>query len=173
MKKRISALLMAFVMTLSLFPTTAFAVGEEADPLTAKVGKTSVTVADPAGALPEGAELSVKQLNDEDAEQYVAAIESSGITLSDPLVLNVTILDQDGNECQPAEGKEVQLSFNNKEFSAATSVWHFPTVKEETPTLNIKKAPVKAAAAPSLPSMFSGLSGVQPRNACVVGSLGE
>ena len=117
MKKRISAVLLALVMVLSLFPTSALAVGDRA------ASGTQVT----AAGLPEGAELVVTPLGDKEASQYIAAIKDSGVTLTNALALDVSVLDANGKEWQPEKGKTVQLSFNQG-FGANTAVWHFPTV---------------------------------------------
>ena len=136
MKRRISAVLLALVMVLSLFPATVLAAGNEAVP------GTEVT----AAGLPEGAELVVTPLEGEEADQYIAAIENSGVALVNAKALDVTVLDADGNEWQPEEGKTVQLSFSNEKFNADTVVWHFPTVKPALNTKGIKKAPAHLSA---------------------------
>ena len=92
------------------------------------VGSTTVSV---TGELPKGARLSLEPMGDAAAD-YRAAIEKTGVVFTgDPMVLDITVVDENGVPYQPS-GKPLQLTFRDEQFSDSTRVWHFEGM-EPTP----------------------------------------
>ena len=173
-RKRITTLLMALVMLMSVLPMSAFTGREEAagdkaiveDQLEAGVyydgdgayeisddvdlsvviGGTTVKIVDNEGALEKGTHLKVRQLHGVKAAAYLDAIEADGTELSDPLVLDISLIGKNGKERQPKNGKSVELYFENEDYDENTMVWHFEDdeAEEAEPSRGGAKGPAKA-----------------------------
>lgn len=127
MKKRISALLLALVMVLSLFPTTVFAAGRTKS----SIGKsTTISWRDPNAGLQvqvdgnvKNQKLKVEVLDGEKAQQYFDALKAAGKELLNPVALDIKIVDKRGNEVQPMG--DVKVAITKSGATLAGSVYHF------------------------------------------------
>ncbi len=82
-----------------------------------------MSIADGEKAFPEGTKLRVYPIEDEDAAEYIEAIESQHhIGVADPLSMDIVVMDQEGNYCQPSGA--VSLSFSGPGIDADSKVWH-------------------------------------------------
>ncbi len=85
--------------------------GYPAVTLSKTVNGVTVTLSAPAGALPEGAKLSVTGVSRQDVFAAVGEkLESEGKELTDAVAFDVTPLDKDGNEIQPRKAVTVTFS---------------------------------------------------------------
>ena len=91
------------------------------------------------GVFPEGAALSVEKLPLRAqifVEEAVEKERTEGISVAAAYTFDISVVDADGNELQPADGFEVEVSFELAEVADQnldTSVFH---VKEEEGELN-------------------------------------
>ncbi|WP_372999536.1 InlB B-repeat-containing protein, partial [Lutispora sp.] len=111
--------------------------------LTYEVGGITITVTGDAGVIPEDTVLSVKQLSDSEALDYVEAIrENEGVELEEYLAFDITLQDKEGNEIQP--NGEVTVSFSGIEFSNETDevmVYHVePDGSKENEPMTLGKS---------------------------------
>ncbi len=93
-----------------------------------------VTVKAEEGTFPKGATLSVKKVSATEESKAEAAVEEQrdeNANVVASYTFDIKVLDKDGNEVQPAEGKKVEVLFTAEEIAnqnLETSVYH---IKEE------------------------------------------
>lgn len=99
-----------------------------------------------AGTFPEGATLSVQKVSRRDQAKVEEAIEnerSEATNVVESFTFDIKVLDKDGNEIQPSEGKEVKVSFAHEKVQdteLSTNVYH---IKEEGNNLTVKPLDVE------------------------------
>ena len=111
--------------------------------LTAAVDGVDITVSGMEGVLPEDTTISVVQIPEDEAKVYIEALKDDiGISLSNYFVLDITLLDVDGNEVQP--NGEVTVDFDNVGFAGEdkdVSVYHIePGFQVQESSKNLNKA---------------------------------
>ena len=80
------------------------------------VGNITIHVSAEKGVLPKGTQLSVKEIatQDDKVEEAVAEKEDTvAEKVSAVAVFDITLLDKDGKEIEPASGKNVSVTFTN------------------------------------------------------------
>ena len=93
-----------------------------------------ITVKAEEGAFPAGSTLSVRKVTAAEEKKAEAAVESErdeNANVATSYTFDIKVLDKDGNEIQPAEGKKVEVLFKAEEIAnenLETSVYH---IKEE------------------------------------------
>lgn len=80
--------------------------------LTAEAGGVTVTVKAEAGVLPEGTKVVAKEVSSSKVEDAIAETMDEDKEIVDTTAIDVTLQDQDGNEVQPAEGRNVVVEFS-------------------------------------------------------------
>ena len=81
------------------------------------VNGVKITLSAPEGALPEGADLSVKNVSRQDVFDAVEQeLSEEGKTMTDAVAFDVTPLDAEGNEIQPRS--EVSVAFSGTDLEA-------------------------------------------------------
>jgi len=94
------------------------------------VGGVKVTVSAEEGAFPEGAKLVVSDVNASEEKKVDSAVDKvrdgdANVALS--YVFDIHVEDKDGKEIQPADGRDVKVSFETEEVAdsnLATDVYH-------------------------------------------------
>ena len=93
-----------------------------------------ITVKAEEGAFPAGSTLSVRKVTASEEKKAEAAVEAErdeNANVATSYTFDIKVLDKDGNEIQPAEGKKVEVLFKAEEIAnqnLETSVYH---IKEE------------------------------------------
>lgn len=93
-----------------------------------------ITVKAEEGAFPAGSTLSVRKVTASEEKKAEAAVESErdeNANVATSYTFDIKVLDKEGNEIQPAEGKKVEVLFKAEEIAnqnLETSVYH---IKEE------------------------------------------
>lgn len=107
------------------------AAGEPAFFASQEMDGATVCVAAPEGVFPEGAVLSVQSLDSGNRKAEVdAAVEEkrpSGTNVVSSYTFDIKILNASGEEIQPSDAKEVQISFSLPEVenqSLSTDIYH-------------------------------------------------
>ncbi len=97
----------------------AVASASDATKLSAKTENVSVVVSADEGVLPEGTELVVTELNEDDddtSDQYQEAVDAltdGGVEYDEMLALDISLVDENGDEIEPEDGEvEVTISLN-------------------------------------------------------------
>ena len=80
--------------------------------LTAEAGGVTVTVKAEAGVLPEGTKVVAKEVSSSKVEDAIAETMEEDKEIVSTTAIDVTLQDQDGNEVQPAEGRNVVVEFS-------------------------------------------------------------
>ena len=78
------------------------------------VDGVTVSLSAEEGVFPKGAYLSVESVTDEQQQITDAAVEdvrNADVTVAASYTFDIKVLDQDGNEIQPANGKKVTIEF--------------------------------------------------------------
>ena len=102
------------------------------------VDGVTVSLSAEEGVFPEGAYLSVESVIDEKRQIADAAVENartSDVTVAVSYTFDIKVLNQDGNEIQPADGKKVTIEFAASEAmdkNLDVSIYHI-TEKEAEP----------------------------------------
>ena len=90
----------------------------------------TVCVSAGEGIFPEGAALSVERISDGEQQAVGSAVENSraaDVTVAASYTFDIKVLDQEGNEIQPADGRSVTVSFAAAEAAdrnLEASVYH-------------------------------------------------
>lgn len=90
----------------------------------------TVCVSAGEGIFPEGAALSVEHISDGEQQAVGSAVENSraaDVTVAASYTFDIKVLDQEGNEIQPADGRSVTVSFAAAEAAdrnLEASVYH-------------------------------------------------
>ena len=90
----------------------------------------TVCVSAGEGIFPEGAALSVERISDGEQQAVGSAVENSraaDVTVAASYTFDIKVLDQEGNEIQPADGRSVTVSFAAAEAAdqnLQASVYH-------------------------------------------------
>lgn len=95
----------------------------------ATVDGVTVTVEADAGVFPEGARLSVAGATSSVTEAAVSTERETGANVAASYTFDIKVLDADGEEIQPADGKTVRVSFKAAEVADPNldvSVYHVP-----------------------------------------------
>jgi len=125
------------------------------------VSGVTVTVRAEAGAFPAGATLSVKAVSRKKERQANAAIDAAQAqeqTVVASYAFDICILDPEGNELQPAEGFDVQVSFalgDETDQGLETSVYH---MREAGGELTAEALPVVAETGDTVTALTGGFS---------------
>ena len=91
-----------------------------------------VTVTAACGVFPAGAALSVEKASDtekQQIEQAVDAVREDCVSVAQTYTFDIKVLDENGNEIQPADGQTVNVSFDMDEVSnqnLSTDIYHIP-----------------------------------------------
>ncbi|WP_290387529.1 InlB B-repeat-containing protein, partial [Parabacteroides goldsteinii] len=80
--------------------------------LTAEAGGVTVTVKAEAGVLPEGTKVVAKEVSSSKVEDVIAETLEEDKEIVRTTAIDVTLQDQNGNEVQPAEGRNVVVGFS-------------------------------------------------------------
>ncbi|MCC8128058.1 MAG: hypothetical protein LIO92_11805 [Clostridiales bacterium] len=92
----------------------------DATKLSAKTENVSVVVSADEGVLPEGVELVVTELSEDDddtADQYQEAVDAltdGGVEYDDMLALDISLIDENGDEIEPDGNVGVTISLNKE-----------------------------------------------------------
>ncbi|HAE44621.1 MAG TPA: hypothetical protein DCG37_03335, partial [Lachnospiraceae bacterium] len=81
-----------------------------------------ITVAAPEGAFPEGWTVKAKRISQKKSEGITEAIDekfNGNVNKAASYTFDITILNAEGDEIQPENGKKVQVSFAMKEVESA------------------------------------------------------
>ena len=90
----------------------------------------TVCVSAGEGIFPEGSALSVERISDGEQQAVGSAVENSraaDVTVAASYTFDIKVLDQEGNEIQPADGRSVTVSFAAAEAAdrnLEASVYH-------------------------------------------------
>lgn len=91
-----------------------------------------VTVTAAEGVFPAGAALSVEKASDtekQQIEQAVDAVREDCVSVAQTYTFDIKVLDENGNEIQPADGQTVNVSFDMDEVlnqNLSTDIYHIP-----------------------------------------------
>ena len=80
-----------------------------------------ITVKAEEGAFPSGSTLSVRKVTAAEEKKAEAAVESErdeNANVATSYTFDIKVLDKDGNEIQPAEGKKVEVLFKAEEIDS-------------------------------------------------------
>jgi len=143
--RRLAALLLIAIITASVFAgrlpavcAAEIAPEEEEDVYPAfdeqtEVDGVIVRVMAGEGAFPDGAVLSVQIVSDEreltGVEDAVGSERDRDRNVAVSYIFDIKVLDEEGNELKPAEGKSVTVSFGAPEIAnenLAVQVYHIP-----------------------------------------------
>lgn len=80
--------------------------------LTAEAGGVTVTVKAEVGVLPEGTKVVAKEVSSSKVEDAIAETLEEDKEIVRTTAIDVTLQDQNGNEVQPAEGRNVVVEFS-------------------------------------------------------------
>lgn len=92
-----------------------------------------------AGVFPEGAILTAEKVTDKEAEDASYAVDEvrpDNLNVADSYTFDIKVVDEEGNELQPADGKKVNISFEldraaDKNLDA--DVYHIAEVETTDP----------------------------------------
>lgn len=96
----------------------------------ATVDGVRIAVNAPKGTFPEGAKLKVTQVGSSDqsaVDQAVDSARANSVNVAASYTFDIKVIDKDGNEIQPADGKKVKVSFSLVEVAnqnLVTDVYH-------------------------------------------------
>ncbi len=102
---------------------------------TDRLDGVTITVSADPGTFPAGSTLSVKRVTlaqRREAQEAVEEVRDEGVNVSASYTFDIKVLDANGVELQPTDGKSVQVSFANEEVADEnldTQVYH---LTEET-----------------------------------------
>ena len=94
------------------------------------VDGVTVSVSAPEGVFPAGSKLSVKQVtekNEKYVEKIVDEVRDDETQVAVSYTFDIKVLDEDGNELQPADDRSVKVSFTTSEVSDTnleTDIYH-------------------------------------------------
>ena len=94
------------------------------------VDGVTVSVSAPEGAFPAGSKLSVKQVtekNEKYVEKIVDEVRDDETQVAVSYTFDIKVLDEDGNDLQPADDRSVKVSFTTSEVSDTnleTDIYH-------------------------------------------------
>lgn len=121
----------------------------------------TVTVRAGAGAFPEGATLSVVKVSAETAEAVDAAVGDAQPQAQSVLAsytFDISVVDAEGNELQPAEGCEVEVSFALAEAAdegVEASVYH---IHEDDGDMTAEALDIVASSGGTVTALTDGFS---------------
>ena len=113
----LSVALIVTMMPINIFERAHAADSEEAFPAFSQQVKedgVSITVNAPEGAFPKDANLSIEKINQEEQKKVNEAVDKVRPDGTNPALsytYDIKVLDADGQELQPADGKKVEIVF--------------------------------------------------------------
>ena len=136
--RSILAFMLTFVVVLGglLFSFVSAAPAKNSLTFSGTVDGVKVTVEAEEGVFPEGATLSVEKVTLEQEKKAEEAVESErdeDKQVAASYTYDIKVLDQDGNEIQPADESKVKVSFKLEEVADSnleTNIYH---IKEADP----------------------------------------
>ncbi len=113
------------------------------------VSGVTVTVAADAGAFPADAKLSVASASPSATEAAIAPEREASENVAASYTFDIKVLDKNGEELQPADGRSVQVSFATAEVADPnldTHVYHVPDSASEAEELAVSESGGTATA---------------------------
>ncbi len=118
------------------------------------VDGVKITVSAEKGTFPEGASLQVRSATKKEekkADKLVEEVRDGERNVAASYTFDISVVDKDGNELQPAEGKSVQVAFKAEEMKEdllTTEVYHIDESgkKAEAQALDVQETKTEAIA---------------------------